>query len=273
MKTILVPTDFSDNANRALNYACNLALQNKAKVVLMNSFQLPASTSNVMINFSDILEEDSIKDLNKNLELIRENETFKTVEIELFSCYGYLSAAIQKASSKYSIDLVVMGTAGASNLSSRLFGSNTTEAIKNAEQPILVVPSEATYSDWKNITFASNIQNSTNDCPFLPLKEMMISKACMLNVLTVVEHENNIDKEKINERIASKLNQVNYSIHIVENESVSDGIIEFINENDTDLLVLIRKDYGFIEGLLHSSVTKKLALHAKKPMLLYSACS
>ena len=55
MKTILVPTDFSDNANRALDYACNLALQLKAKIILMNAFQSPASTSNVMINFTDKL--------------------------------------------------------------------------------------------------------------------------------------------------------------------------------------------------------------------------
>lgn len=272
MKTILVPTDFSDNANRALYYACNVALRANAKIVLMNAYQSPATTSNVMINFTDILEEDSKKDLKKNLELLRENKTFDSVEVEAYSCYGYLSEAIKKAAIQFDIDLVVMATAGASNLSSKLFGSNTTDAIKNADQPILVVPNKAEYSDWKNITFASNIQESKNDCPFKPLKELMTLPACKLNILTVVEKASGLDESGINARISEKLEGIDYTINVVENDSVTDGILNFINENDTDLLVLIRKNYGFIEGLLHSSVTKKLALHANKPMLLYKYC-
>jgi len=272
MKTILVPTDFSDNANRALHYACHLALGNNAKIVLMNAYQSPATTSNVMINFTDILEEDSKKDLKKNLELLRENKAFNAVEIEAYSCYGYLSEAIKKAEKQFKIDLVVMATAGASNLSSKLFGSNTTDAIKNAEHPILVVPNKAEYSNWENITFASNIQESKNDCPFKPLKELMTKPACKLNILTVVEKASDVDKSAINKRISDKLTGIDYTINVKENDSVTDGILDFINENETDLLVLIRKNYGFIEGLLHSSVTKKLALHANKPMLLYKYC-
>lgn len=272
MKTILVPTDFSDNANRALDYACHLALHKNAKIILMNSYQAPASSSNVMINFTDILEEDSKKDLAKDLAKLRENDTYAKVEIELFSCYGYLSESIKKANAEFEIDLVVMATAGASNLSSRLFGSNTTDAIKNAEQPILVVPNETKFSEWENITFASNIQTSKNDCPFEPLKELMNLPTCKLNVLTVVDEETTVNKEAVNDRIAEKLKGIDYTINVVENEKVSDGILDFINENDTDLLVLIRKNYGFIEGLLHASVTKKIALHTNKPMLLYKSC-
>jgi nucleotide-binding universal stress UspA family protein len=272
MKTILVPTDFSKNANRAFNYACNLALQTGAKIILMNAYQSPASTSNVMINFTDILEEDSKKDLVKDLAKQKENSSYDSIDIEAYSCYGYLSEAIKKANSEFTIDLVVMGTSGASNLSNRLFGSNTTDAIKNAEQPILVVPNKTEYSPWKNITFASNIQTSKNDCPFKPLKELITMPNCKLNILTVVEDLSTVDTDKINERISTKLEGIDYKINVVVNEKVSDGILDFINTNETDLLVLIRKNYGFIEGLIHSSVTKKIALHANKPMLLYKSC-
>jgi nucleotide-binding universal stress UspA family protein len=92
-----------------------------------------------------------------------------------------------------------------------------------------------------------------------------------LNILTVVDEAVEVDKEKVEARIASRLQGVDYDINVVEHPSIADGILDFINENDTDLLVLIKKDYGFIEGLLHSSVTRKLALHAHKPMLLYKA--
>lgn len=272
MKTILVPTDFSDNAYKAITYACNLALKYQSKIILMNSYVIPPSSTKVMINFTDVLEEDSIKGLDKELEKIRKESQFNSIDIELLSSFGSITEAINKAGRVNEIDLIIMGTAGASDLSNRLFGSNTTNAIKNATQPILVIPKESEYSAWKKITFASNIQNSKNDCPFKPLKELITLSNSSLNILSVVENSKSLDKSKIEGRISENLQGIDYAINIVENNNVSDGIIDFIHENETDLLVLVKKNYGFIEGLLHTSVTKKLALHSDKPILLYSEC-
>ena len=272
MKTILVPTDFSNNAYKAITYACNLALKYKSKIILMNSFVIPPSSSMVMINFTDLLEGDSKKGLDTELVKIRNQSNFDSIDIELLSSFGSITEAIKKAENANEIDLIIMGTTGASDLSNRLFGSNTTNVIKNATQPILVIPKGSEYSGWKKITFASNIQNSKNDCPFKPLKELITLSNSTLNILSVVEDAKTLDKTIIENRIAAKLQGVDHTINIVENDSVSDGIIDFINKNETDLLVLVKKSYGFIEGLLHTSVTKKLALHSDKPILLYSEC-
>ncbi len=270
MKLFLVPTDFSDNAKRALVYACKLATEAHTEIVLLNSYQAPSSTANVMINFIDILEEDSKKDLEKLISEIKED--FPNIKFTPYSAYGTLTEAIKKASHKFEIDLIVMGTAGASNISSKIFGSNTTDAIKNAEQPILVIPKETEYTKWKDITFASNLFHSNNDCPFAPLKEVTSISESHLNIITVVDDASKVDLNPIKERIAKKLQNVSYDINVIENTSVVDGILEFIDKTPTDLLVMIRKDYGFIEGLLHKSVTKKIALQANKPILLYKAC-
>lgn len=270
MKLFLVPTDFSDNAKRALVYACNLAKEANTEIVLLNSYQVPSSTANVMINFIDILEEDSKKDLDKLMNEIKDE--FPNIKFSPYSAYGTLTEAIKKASEKYNIDLIIMGTAGESNISNKLFGSNTTDAIKNAEQPILVIPKDTDYSQWKDITFASNLLHSNNDCPFAPLKEVTSISESHLNIITVVEDASKVDIKIIDERISQKLEHVSYKINILENKSVVDGILEFIEKTPTDLLVMIRKDYGFIEGLLHKSVTKKIALQANKPILLYKAC-
>ncbi len=270
MKLFLVPTDFSKNAKKALVYACQLATDAQTEIVLLNSYQAPSSTANVMINFIDILEEDSKKDLEKLINEIKIE--FPNIIFSSYSAYGTLSEAIKKASLKYDIDLIVMGTSGASNITSKIFGSNTTDAIKNAEQPILVIPRETEYSKWNNITFASNLQHSNNDCPFAPLKEITSISESHLNIITVVDDATKVEIEKIAKRLKGKLIDVSYDIHIVENSSVVDGILSFIETTSTDLLVMIRKDYGFLEGLLHKSVTKKIALQANKPILLYRAC-
>ena len=74
-------------------------------------------------------------------------------------------------------------------------------------------------------------------------------------------------------RIEPKLTGIDFEINVVENTNIANGILDYIENNNTDLLVLIRKNYGFIESILHSSVTKKIALYGKKPLLLYKACS
>lgn len=272
MKTILVPTDFSNNAFKALIYAAHLAKAIEAKILLLNAYQAPTASSNVMINFTDILEEDSKKDLDKTINKLKAVEELSGVEIEGVSVYGFLTEAIAKVEAKNDIDLVIMGTAGASNLSNRLFGSNTTDAIKNTKLPLLVIPRDTEYKEWKNITFASNIQKDKNDCPFKPLTNLVKLIDTHLHIVTVVENESEIDKDDIKNRIDNKLQGILYDVNVIENDSVAEGILDFIDDYDTDLLVLIRKNYGFIEGLLHSSVTKKLALHSAKPMLLYKAC-
>ncbi len=270
MKRLLVPTDFSENAYKALVYACDLAKKTNVEVILLNSFQAPSSTANVMINFIDILEKDSKKDLEKLATQIRLE--YPNIKFITFSAYGTLTEAIKRAENKFEIDLIVMGTAGASNVSSKIFGSNTTDVLKKADLPVLVVPIAAGFKPWKNITFATNLLEDKNDCPFEPLKKITSIADSNLNLLTVVDKDVVINLSEIEDRITPKLKGTNFTITIVENQSVVDGILNFINETPTDLLVMIRKNYGFIEKLFHTSVTKKVALSSNKPILLYKAC-
>jgi len=266
MKTILVPTDFSANANKALEYASKLALDINAKLVVMNSYQIPSGTSNVMINFADILEKDSKEELNKNLKLFQEKPEFAGLEYLPFSCYGYITEAIKMATQQYEIDLIVMGTTGASGIRNKFFGSNTVDAIRHVELPIFVVPLEAEYQPLRNLILASDqdqsIKNAVNF--LLTIVDMNTTK---LDIVSVVDSKGQIDFEEsiLNEGIRN----IDYQVHQVVNSNVVDGILDYTSKNESDLVVLLRKSYSFIERIMHISVTKKMALHSKKPLLLF----
>ncbi|MFD1551242.1 universal stress protein [Putridiphycobacter roseus] len=266
MKTILVPTDFSENAYKALEYASYLASQIGAKIVVLNSYQIPSGTSNVMINFADILEKDSKEDLAKLLDKLKNIEDFKGVEYIPFSCYGFLTQTIEIASKNHSIDLIVMGTTGASNIKNKIFGSNTLATIKVVDYPIVVVPQETQFSAWKNVILASNEDDS------------ILAVAQKLNDIVGLENVN-MDIVSVvpkNEQKADHATLIlgldgynaQYSFHTEENDSVVEGVLNYTENHASNIIVLHKKSYSFLEGLMHSSVTKKLAMHSKKPLLI-----
>lgn len=268
MKTILVPTDFSKNAFKALEYASFLAKNIGAKLIVLNAYQIPPGTANVMINFADILEKDSREDLSRLLEEVSKIEAFKEIEYIPYSCYGYLIEAIEIASKHHKIDFIVMGTSGASNLKSKIFGSNTVETIKKAQYPIVVVPSEAEYTDWKDIILASN-QDENIITVVNALHEIVNLDSVKIDIVSI-EPENS-KNEIDHSNLIENLKGWQFEFNIEKNDNVVDGIINYTDSHQSDVIVLLRKSYKFMERIMHKSVTKKLALHSKKPLFLFKA--
>ncbi|MFK8038694.1 MAG: universal stress protein [Crocinitomicaceae bacterium] len=266
MKTILVPTDFSENAFKALEYASFLAIQISAKIVVLNAYQIPSGTSNVMINFADILEKDANEGLSKLMNKLSSQHTFKNVEYIPLSCYGFLIEAIEIASKHHEVDLVVMGTAGASHLKGKIFGSNTIAVIRKTNYPIVVVPNQVEFLEWKNIILASNEDDSILSAVKV-LNSFVNSKEVNIDIVSV-ESKNN-DSHTNHAELIHGLKGWHYELHTEKNDNIVDGIINYTENHQSDIIVLLRKSYSFIERILHSSVTKKLALHSNKPLFLF----
>lgn len=262
MKTILVPTDFSENANKALEYAIHLAKEINAKVVVLNSYQIPSGSSNVMINFADILEQDSKEELEKCVG--KYEKLFPGVEFIKYSCYGYINEAIEIVAKHYEVDLIVMGTAGASNIKSRVFGSNTVNTLKKIDFPIIVVPKDVEFKPWDKIILASN-----TDVNIVKAVDFMnkLTEIKELDIISVVEPNQKNPKDR--QALKMALGDTNFKLHTEENSDVVEGISTFVNDHNSDIIILIRKTYSFIERIMHTSVTKQLALHTKKPLLLF----
>ncbi len=266
MKTILVPTDFSPNADKALEYASKLALEIGARLIVMNSYQIPSGSTNVMINFADILEKDSKEELENNLKSFRDNPDFSNLEYIPFSCYGYITEAIEIASAQYKIDFVVMGTTGVTNLANRIFGSNTVDTIKHIDFPIIVIPQDVEYTSWKNIILASDQDENILDAVTF-LDKLIDTSKVKIDIVSVT---NTIDSgEDERPLLRNELENIDYELHKVINTNVAEGILSYTTNNSSDVLILLRKTYSFIERIMHTSVTKKLALYGKKPLLLF----
>ena len=271
MKKLLIPTDFSNGAYKAIEYGIALANEYKSEIIICHAFELPAQGINVLIDISAELQKNAQDDLNKLERKINDSGLGKGIHIEYLALLGDLNEVINTIGRQKNIDLVLMGTKGESDLASKLFGTNTVSAIKNCTLPLLVIPSGAVYKPIKNIAFAIDYLKPAKDNVLDLLKDLALnynSKVSMLNVHTDGEIGEFIASVKDMQKwYSDHLEGVNLDYVFVENYLIENGVFEFIFHNPTDMLTMITKKHSFFDKIFRKSISEELALHTGIPLL------
>jgi len=270
MKTILLLTDFSNNARNAIKYAIQ-AFGEDVDYILLNSYII-SQPSITVVKEVDIILEKSQKGLINELDLIKsEFPESLGIKITTLCKYGSPSEAIKTIQKDNKIDMVVMGTKGASGITKVLIGSVTARVIKESLLPILAIPEDAKFVSLKNIVFASDLHNNQNESLVNPLKqiaERFSSEITILNVLKSGEFSKGIVSRQIEKMKGLKyLNKLNTNWSFVESNNVSNAIEQFCENNKADLLTIIARHNNFLERLLHDSVSQRLVFSSKLPIL------
>ena len=161
MKNILIPTDFSDNAWNALVYGISFFKKTHCTfhIVHINSINTNASGEAATYVSPDILEKtilaeskEKLKALSKKIELLPLNVKH---EFHFKAIYGFFTDQLKEFVKKKNIDLIIMGTKGASGLKSVSIGSNTGNVITKVPCTLMAVPEDATYEKIEEIGFPS----------------------------------------------------------------------------------------------------------------------
>ncbi len=271
MKKILATTDFSANSWKAITYAYELSAKFGAELVILNAYTLPYSNQTVLLSMNEILRESAEEGLKEVLQRVHKELPAKNVTVTTKAVHGDLLVSVDLICESEQIDLVVMGTKGATGLKAALLGSNTANVIRNVEKPVIAVPESYQQGTISKVTlcadFADGMEKRIN---FSGLYAILRAFGADLHMLHVVDpYENNREKgDGEQPDLQPYFPGVNIHATYNYNEDVEDGIKEFVSDNQTDLLVMIRRNYNFIESLFHRSMTRSLAMHAEIPLLV-----
>lgn len=267
LKTILIPTDFSENARHALTLAVENFASPETTFILLHSYKLRHYGAIISTDLDNILKEDSERDMKNEVEWVK--ATFPGIELVSYLYQGMIVEVISAFVKKNPVDLVVMGTQGVTNAIGGLLGSNASNAIKYVQVPLIIVPASAKIEAFKKVLFATDAQAIDSTESITPLKKVLQSSDATLDILHVME---SLDSTRILEREELKINQVfndvDHAFHFSEQGDVEEEILKFAKENDIDLITLLARNYGFLEGIFHKSMTRKLSLHAKTPLFI-----
>ncbi|CAG5078807.1 universal stress protein [Parvicella tangerina] len=259
MKNILVPTDFSSAADIALRYALKLADRFNAKLYILNSYEVPHSGATMMVSINDLLQEESQKGLQRLDE--RLSEDYPNLDIQTISMQGGLDVCVQKSIEEFHLDLVVMGTTGASGIEGKLFGSNTASMIRNITAPLIVLPHDAEINEPCKIAVSTDFKFSIEDEIYNPAREIALnynSDISFINVTTEYKEEelNAIEKK------------FGMDVDFVYNEDIEEGIKEYLSDKKVDLLVIVAEKHGIFHNIFKPSHSKMMARELDIPMMI-----
>ena len=268
MNTILIPTDFSETAQKAFEYAHTL-FGNRAKYILLNTYLEPRASSASMISLSEILHEGSVEALAEELAMLKSRFGDKCPEIQTVSEYGEAIGTIARMANIHKAELIVMGTTGASGLKEVMLGSVASGVIQHAQCAVIAVPAAEKYGVPKNILMAADLKSSLRDSSAAVLKEICEIGKAKVTVLTVEDPKKGISDEEaeVGFAIQSLLSKIKHEFDTVKSDDVEMAISRYADMNDIDMIVTIPRKEGWISRIFHPSVSKKLAQHEYRPLL------
>lgn len=274
IKTILVPTDFSVPADYAVYYAWNLAKLFNASIILYHSF-IPFETGFYPPKQSQKENRLTEVSLLRRLAWIKDvlSKKNKEVLISIHVDRGPESIRIIEFCENNNIDLVVMGTKGASGIKEVLMGSFTADVMVEAPCPVLAIPVKSKFKIPQIITYASGYREQDIQ-PISYLLQLNNYFGAKINILHVDdgEQESPLEAEKALVRYKSKIEKnvkdSSLSFHHIKGKDISGAILDFTLNSKTDMLVLSPvKREGMLNRLFHKSLTKKVAYHIHLPLL------
>lgn len=275
MIKILLPTDFSENAYNAIKYAvelfeneeCNFYLLNTYTPVLYDTEYILYSPSPLSLH--EIYRSKSLKGLEKTERQINKDLPNPRHKWELVSSFNMLSDEIKIQVKEKKIDLVIMGTQGATGAKMILFGTHTVHAIKKTSCPLLAIPSGFKFKSLKNILFPTDYDLKFSDKYLNFLKRLIEKHASTIHIVNVYFGiPLNSEQEKSKKFLEEYFKKIPHKFYKIEKSSVPEGISEFQNKNPVDLMAMISNKHSFFENLLFRPVINEIGFHIKIPFLV-----
>jgi nucleotide-binding universal stress UspA family protein len=273
MKTIIVPTDFSETSYNAARYALGLARQmNTARVVLYHAYELivpiPDVPSSVPMVNPDELRSASMEGLDKmkrELDPLLPENTILASRAE----NHLLPANIDQVARQEQADLIVMGITGGSQLEEILVGSNTIDVVKHTTCPVIIVPASARFRPIRKIVFACDFRKVVETTPIQPLKKLLNVFRPELHVLNIDHESKHFTSDTPYETLMldTLLEGYNPQFHFIDHTNVVQGIMDFAEKQEADLILVIPKKHGLFDHIFKRSRTTQLAFHTHIPLL------
>jgi nucleotide-binding universal stress UspA family protein len=268
MKTILVPTDYSDAAKNAADYAVNFAKEINARVLLFHAYSLP-----IVPSPDALILVPTAAEWNKDNEDLLKIEVARlrrktNVEIGYKAVMGLAVDEIKEEEKK--AEFIVMGITGAGALSETILGSITTATLKKISKPVIVIPEHVHYKNPERIVLASDLDPLKNAKILDKLNALVAQFKSVIYIVNVKEKKDELTvANAIAEvQLDTTLKDVEHFYYYPENENPVEGINEFVKAKKADMVAVVPHHHTFVERLFHRSFSKKMAFHTHVPLLV-----
>lgn len=263
---ILVPTDFSENANNALKFAKKIAKHKNATITLLYAFYAVYDFASQATEIIGQIEQDAKRELKKTAEKGRE----EGITFDYKIIQGTVATAVTSIALREEYDLIVMGTQGASGIKKALIGSNTGNVIKESKIPVLAVPADSDWGKENKISIALELEKEEEKYfkKLFSLTQDLKLPYEFFHVKTDDSFEKEIEFKGLEVFLKEKYSDQKISFSILESNEVNKGIEQYLDQNPGSMLVMFSKNKTFFEYIFNKSTSVEMAYHTHVPLLV-----
>lgn len=270
MKRILVPIDFSEQSTNAYRFAIQLEQTSKAEVHLLHVIEMPALPTLSV-------EEERLADVKKaaeeRLDYLVKKHTRPEVSLKYHIAFGATAKKILEYVASHAIDVVVMGTKGATGMREIFIGSNTEKIVRASGVPVIAVKDQVRPREIKNIVFPNIIEPDSNEDLVMKVKQLQHSLNAHLHVVyinTPLNFRQDILTRESLAQFAKRYMLKDCTTNVFNDVEEETGIINFTRMIDADMIAVGTHGRKGLSHLLSGSLAEDLVNHAKIPIWTYS---
>lgn len=273
MKKILVPTDFSTHAKYALKVAAQIAREHDYEILLLNLLDLPSHMSDAVnsgVNIPEVML--YLKKTEMNLEELCSEDFLDGIKISSEARIEKTSEGITHYSKEKQADMIVMGSHGASGYKEIMIGSNTEKVVRHSDIPVLVIKNDSKEFKTNTFIFASDF---TEECK-KPFKNLMDFRSLFKENhlhLVMINTPNSFKPTHLAEEIMGKFLKnfeiENYSTAIYNDTNVENGIINYANRVNADVIGISTHGRTGLAHFFNGSISEDLVNHITRPVVTF----
>lgn len=275
MKKIIVPIDFSQHSEFALEAASILAKKNNSKILALHMLEISEAT---LINSDNDQHAKAVffmKLAEQKFESFLDKDYLKGIEIVPIVKHFKVFSEVSLVAQEHNADLIVMGSHGTSGFSEIFVGSNTEKVVRHSEIPVLVIKNKPKSMEYKNVVFASDFSEEAVK-PYINASKLLMDFGSDVHLLNV-----NVPGEKFKsssemettmteflQKADGNLNRMN-AVNYISDTSVEKGILSFAKKTNADLIVIPTHGRKGLAHFFEGSISEDLANHANMPVMTF----
>jgi len=272
MKKILVPTDFSEHAEYALKVAAQIARENDGEIILLHMLELPGQGSDAVGTGSDIPEIMFFKNKAiEKLESLMDVSYLDGIPVSEVIQFEKAFEGIINIGHKNNVDLIVMGSHGASGFQEMFIGSNTEKVVRSSDVPVLVIKQDDSAFSVQKFVFASDFTDEIKSS-FAKVVDFANKFKAHLN-LVMINTPNNFKSTEVAKKIMAdfvgSFNVSDYTTHIYNDTNVEKGILNFSKSINADLIGMSTHGRKGLSHFFNGSISEDLVNHAQRPVVTF----
>lgn len=272
---IAIPSDFSKPAAQAARFALDLFREVDCVFFLVHTYTPSFFRAEYLLHSPGQI---GLGDFYKQrvLDLLERQQT----ELERYAnparhrfrthaAFNTLDAELNEMAEKEHLDLIAMGTQGATGAKEILLGTHAVMVAHKSRIPVLIIPQDARAADVKQVLFPTDYGADYDRLPWTVLKTLLKHSGAHLHVLHTYD-EADLAEERVQgkEQLQALIAGQSCTWHELPETGLVPAINNFARQTPLQLLVLVRNPHSFLENLLVTPVIDQIGFHTRIPLLV-----